>query len=181
MKNKHSTLRLVISIIITLIFIGLFIFLIRVIKNKNNFTSAAMIVLKEGIERKENILVFSERINEVKKIQEKINGYFINEDKIDTFVDYLEKLGVGIGSEVIVKSINISDKEKNIVTFNISLSGEFNPVIKTINLLENIPYQINITKLYLNKITYMKSLNGEKELEVIEWEANITFKATSLH
>jgi hypothetical protein len=181
MKNKKSTLILIVSIIITLLIMGMFVYMLRVIRNKNYFTSAVMIVLKEGMEKKENILAFSERINEVKQIQEKISGYFIKEDRIDTFVDYLEKLGLGIGSEVIVKSIDVPDKEKNIVFFNISVSGEFNQVLKTIYLLENIPYQINITKSYLNKNIYMKLSDEGKDKEVTEWEATITFKVASLH
>jgi len=181
MKNKKSTLILIVSIIVTLVIIGMFIYMLRVIRNKNYFTSAALIVLKEGMEKKENILVFSERINEVKQIQEKISRYFINQDKIDTFVDYLEKLGIGIGSEVIVKSIDVLEKEKNVVIFNISISGEFDQVLKTIYLLENIPYQINITKLYLNKNITTKLEEKREGIEIIEWEAVIIFKIASLY
>ena len=104
---------------------------------------------------------------------------FIKEDEVDIFVDYLEKLGIPTNSEVLVKGIEIPEKEDNIIIFKLSISGDFNQVIKTVNLLENIPYQINITQFYLNKdITINVSEENKKE-EIIGWQADITFNIVS--
>lgn len=181
MKIKHILLKFIWSIIFTLIVIALFVFFLRIIKNKNHYTSAALIVLEEGIQKKENALFFSERINEVKKIEDSINSYFVKEEEVDIFVDYLEKLGLPTGSLVLVKGIEIPEKEDNIIVFKLSIAGDFDQVIRTVNLLENIPYQINITQFYLNKdITINTSEEGEKE-EIFGWQADITFNIVSLN
>jgi cbb3-type cytochrome oxidase subunit 3 len=179
MKTKHTTLRFIWSIFFTIVLIAIFIFVLRVIKNKNHYTSAATIVLEEGIRKKENALVFFERINEVKIIEDLIDSHFVEEGQVDIFVDYLEKLGTATGSEVVVRGIDIPEKQDNVIIFKLSISGDFDQVIKTVSLLENIPYQINITQFNLNKDITISSSEGGGEQEIIGWQSDVTFNIVS--
>jgi hypothetical protein len=181
MKTKHITLRFIWSIFFALALIAIFIFVLKVIKNKNHYTSATLLVLEEGIIKKENALVFSERINEVKMIKDMVNSFFVQENSIDVFVDYLEKLGISSGSLVSVKAIEIPEKQDNVIIFKLSISGDFEQVIKTVRLLENIPYQVNITQFYLNKDITINSFENGLEQEIIGWQADITFNIVSIN
>jgi hypothetical protein len=168
--------------------VGIFIFFIRVIKNKNEHTSVVSSTLEGKMKDKENATFFAEKITEIKTIQDSINSHFVDPEKIDTFVGYLEDIGSNIGSIVVVKNIDIPQKSKNLISIKLSINGTFQNVIKTINILENIPYQVNITQIYLNKdikdSTPIVDVKGKviKEISVTipTWQADVYFNILSL-
>lgn len=183
MKKNYTTLIFILSIFTTILAICLFIFFLKVIRNKNQHTSTILVTLEEKIKEKENAVIFAEKVSEIKLIQDSINNHFVDPNKIDTFVDYLEKIGLNLGSEVVVKNIEVPAKIKNIIIFNLSIGGTFSKVIETITFLENIPYQINITQVYLNKDIAQKTqvdISKEKVPEVLKWQADVSFNILSL-
>ena len=186
MKKNYTTLIFIFSILATILVICLFIFLLKVIKNKNQHASVVLTTLEEKMKEKENAIIFAEKITEIKSLQDSINNHFVDSDKIDSFVGYLEEIGLNLGSEVLVNSIEIPPKTKNIILFNLSIMGTFQEVMKTITFLENIPYQINITQVYLNKDIIqstkvdVKDVKQEKILETPTWQADISFNILSL-
>lgn len=185
MKRKNTISILILSIITTILTIVLFIYFIRVIKNKNEHISAVQTTLEEKEKAKANIIIFADKITEIKSFQDSIDNYFVDPNKIDTFVSYLEEIGPNNGSEVVVKSIEIPTKTKNLISIRLLINGNFQQVMETINLLENIPYQINITQIYLNKDieqqTTTESVNPIINTPKIPtWQADIAFNILSL-
>lgn len=185
--KKNSTIPILIfSILATILVICLFIFFLKVIKNKNQHTSVVLLTLEEKIKEKEDAIIFARKIAEIKSLQDSINNHFIDSNKIDTFVGYLEEIGFNLGSEVLVNNIEIPPKTKNIISFNLSIIGTFQEVMKTITFLENIPYQISITQVYLNKDIIqsakvdVKDVKKEKVLEIPTWQADVSFNILSL-
>lgn len=174
MKKNYTTLIFTFSIFISILSICLFIFFLKVIKNKNQHTSVVITTLEEKMKEKENAVMFTEKIAEIKSLQDSINSRFVDPNKIDIFVSYLEKIGLNLNSEVVVNNIEIQPKTKNIIIFKLSIKGTFQEVIKTITFLENIPYQINITQVYLNK----DIIQGQ---EALTWHANVSFNILSLN
>lgn len=175
MKKNRTNIIFIISILITLITIFLFIFFLRIIKNKNQHISAASVILAEKILEKEKSTLISEKMAEIKSTKDSINSYFVDPDKIDIFVSYLEKLGVELGSSISVNGVNVPVKTKNIISFEIAVTGTFKSIINTIALLENIPYQIDITQVYLNK----RAINNRTKTS--SWQADISFNILSLN
>lgn len=186
MKRKKTILIFIFSIIATILAVCLFIFLLKVIKNKNEHTSVVFTTLEEKVIEKENALMFTKKITEIKSLQDSINSYFVDPNKVDTFVGYLEKIGGNVGGEVTVLSIEVPPKTKNIISFELSIKGTFEEVMKTITLLENIPYQIDITQAYLNKDIIqgtqgdVKTVPQEKTSGTPAWQADISFNILSL-
>jgi len=176
MKKDHTILILIVSIIITIITVLLFLFLLKVIENKNQHTSAVFKTLEDKMQEKENISVNASKIAELNLIHSSINNYFVDPDKIDMFVGYLEDIGSNIGSSISVESIEVSGKDKNIISVKLSIQGTFQKMMNTISFLENIPYQINITQIYLSKD--MKQVKGSK---TPTWQANVSFNVLSLN
>lgn len=189
MKKNHTTLILIFSIIATLLTVCLFVFFLKVIKNKNQHTSVALTTLENKIKEKENAALFAEKITEIKSIQDSVNNHFVDPDKIDTFVGYLEDLGTSVGSRVMVENIEVPPKTNNLILIKLSIDGTFQSVIKTINLLENIPYQTNINQVYLNKEIKQSVVKLDEKGQIIKdltvkdiptWQASVSFNIVSL-
>lgn len=193
MKKNHTTLKLIFSIFVTVLAVFLFVFFLKVIKNKDQHISVVLATLQERLTEKENATIFAEKVVEIKSLQDSIDSRFVNPNKIDTFVDYLEEIGSNLGSEVAVESIEMPAKTKNIILIKISIRGDFPEVMRTITFLENIPYQVNITQVYLNKDikqivqenvdenTTNKETKPVRTVEIPTWQADVSFNILSLN
>lgn len=182
MKNKKILLILIPSILVAAASVFGFIYILKIIKIKNENTSAILLALEEKMVTKENEKIFSEKIAEVKKMSDSINAYFVDPNNIDTFVVFLESLGTIEGVELVVNNIDIPKDIINILNLKISIKGEFSNVISTIDSLENIPYEINITQIYLNKDMSQEGSNIDslKIIKTPKWQADISFDIVSI-
>ena len=182
MKKNYTTPIFIFSILASILAICLFIFFLKVIKNKNEHASVVLTTLEEKIKEKENAIMFSKKVAEIKSLQDSINSHLVNPNKMDSFVGYLEEIGPSLGSEVVVNSIEIPPKTQNIISFQLSVVGTFQKVMETITFLENIPYQISITQVYLNKDIKQLTPDEIKQGKVINtltWQANVSFNILS--
>jgi hypothetical protein len=195
MKLKKTILILILSVIIFLVVSGLLVFFFNVIKNKNIHTNATLITLENKINEKEKEKILKQRISEVENTNQNLKNHYLNPEEIDTFVTYLENMGNNINTKIAFKNVEVSEKDKTI-NFKILITGSFSHVVQAIELLENAPYQINISQVFLNKsisansnknieLVKQEKINSmtEAENEVIEnseWQADITFGVLSL-
>lgn len=159
MKNKKSLIMLIVSIFTFLIMIGVFILFMRIIQNKNIHTSTVLSTLESKMIEKENFNVLENKVKEIQVTHEEINSYFLDKNKADLFVGYLENLGLNFNTQVVVKSIEVSTVDKNTIMLKIEINGSFDNIMKTISLLENSPYNIFINSVYLNKEIISASVN----------------------
>jgi len=189
MKRKNTILILILSTIVSIVVICIFIFIIKVIENKNTHILVTLATYQSKLKEKENIITFNKQVNEIKSLQDSINSYFVDPNTIDTFVNSLEEISSVTGASVSVKSIETSQVNKNTISFSLLIDGTFDQVAKTITFLENIPYQINITKVYLNKNireTVDTAQPIGKTNVVVQtptkptWQADISFNILSL-
>lgn len=182
MKNKKITLFLILSIIITLIVILALAFFLRIIKNKNEHTSVVIATLAEKMKQKENAESFAEKFEEIKLLENGITSHFVDPNKIDEFVSYLEGLGDTTGAIVSVKGIEAEKEGSGMIDFKLSIEGSFENVSKTITLLENIPYQVNVVQVYLNKnIEQEKDEKGNIISTSSTWQADVSFSILGLN
>jgi hypothetical protein len=185
MKKNKTTSFLIFSVFIVILVVLLLVLFINVIKNKNLHISAVATTLGEKMKEKEDATVNVSKITEIKSIQESINNYFVDPNRIDTFVSYLEGIGSDIGSSVEVNGIDIPQKTKNTIAFKLSIKGTFEEVMKTISFMENIPYQIDITQIYLNenaKPFEEKDTKTDTKVKIVKspiWQADISFNILS--
>ena len=184
MKNNNTNIILIISTLLVLIFIGSFVFLFNIIRNKNKHTSVVIATLDTKIKEKENIGVLDTKIKELKEIEDKINGFVVDTSKIDSFVEYLENLGFENDFQMVVRSVDVPKNEKNKINVGVNMIGDFENVIKGLALLENSPYNLVINNISLNKEVITKSNvvieNQDPETSnKIKWNANISFSVLS--
>jgi len=183
MKKNFTIPLFIFSIIATVLAVLLFIFFLKVIKNKNEHTGAVLATLSEKMKEKENTIIFAEKVAETKKIQDSVNSYFIDPNKVDIFVDYLEGIGSNFNSTVSVTNIEVPPKSKNTISVRLSVNGKFEDVMKTVSYLENIPYQIEVTELSVNKNVGAQTQSGSTPpvaQDNLGWEADVYFNILSL-
>ncbi len=102
----------------------------------------------------------------------KLNSYFVSSDNVVSFINSMEALGVNVGSDVSTTSID-PGKDSSTLTFNIVAKGSFSSVSRFVTLLENVPYQVRIQKLDLEKnMADIKTL--QKGDKWYDWDATIT-------
>ena len=185
MKKNYTIPILIYSIVAMIIMLLLLFFIFKVIENKNQHASVVFKTLETKIKEKDNAITNASKITELKSIQDSINSHFVDPNKIDIFVGYLEEIGSKIGSVVSVEDIKSTGKNKNMISTKLSIKGTFSKVMKTIALLENIPYQINITQIYLNKSNNQGIQGVSKEKIKISntstWQADVSFNILSLN
>lgn len=195
MKLKKTILILILSTTIFLAVSSLLVFFFNVIKNKNLHTNTTLMTLENKINEKEKEKILKQRISEVENTNQNLKNHYLNPEEIDTFVTYLENMGNNVNTKIVFKNVEISEKDK-MINFKIQITGAFSRVAQAIELIENAPYQINISQVFLNKSISVDSQKNielnkqekiisitEDENEVIEdseWQADITFRVLSL-
>lgn len=183
MQKNRTTILFIISIIATLLSVGVFVFFFKVIKNKNEHTAVVMTTLEDKVLEKKNASELVKKMTQVDTIKSTLNGYFVDSASIDSFVNYLESLGVNSNTIVSVKSVEVSKTESNILLVQLSTEGNFSNVMQTVKLLENMPYKVSIQQIFFNKNTKVvtdAAQPKEKPKEISDWEANVSFSVLLL-
>ena len=106
-------------------------------------------------------------IEELKVVDEAI----LAKEELVTFVESLEKMGRDMGLVVAISSITkegnkSSSSTPEVVRIAVDATGPWGESLHFINLLENLPYKINIEKIDFT--------SGEKN-----WRSNTTIKITT--
>ena len=178
MKNKNDILILGLSITIALVALAVLIFFFKTIENKNKHTSVVLTTLAEKVKQKENMKSLIEKVQKVSEMSDTINSYFVNGKEVDSFINYLENLGTSAGVELEVQNFDISTTSKDILNVTISTKGNFSNTIKTLILIENAPYKINITKTFLDQSTEFSNpdpKDPQKQTNTSFWRSEISF------
>lgn len=189
MKKNNTNLILVISSIIFLILLGISVYFLNVIKNKNKHISAVLSTLEGKMIEKENIKTLEKKMAELGDTHRMLGSYFVDAKNIDVFVEYLEKMGVSNNLDLSVSGVDVPKGEKNKIIVSSKMSGNFTDIMKVISLLENSPYNITIDSTYINKeiVVEPENINSEVKKEITVpikeksiWQATITFSVLSL-
>ena len=179
MYKNRTTLMLIISAIVMVLSLVTLVLFFRIIANKNEHTSRVLTTLAGKIERKKNIDSLTQKIDEVEATKAEVDGHFVDGAKIDSFIDYLEKLGVSAGTDVKVESFVISETNKNLLLVTLYSKGTFTNIMRTLMLIENAPYQIHITSTSLSQqlsSTNLDNTTAKKTPPTTSlWQANVSF------
>lgn len=183
MRKNYTNLILGIAIFMVLLVVSSFIFFFKVIQNKNEHTSKVLITLEDKMVNKKNAETLIAKLNELEDLEKKINNYFVNPIEIDTFVGYLERFGVDNDLELVVKNVEVSINKEDTILVEVSMVGDFDKIMRVIYLIENSPYVIDLTQVFINKkikITETGDQKIKKEITISAWQADLSFSVLSL-
>lgn len=92
-----------------------------------------------------------------------VQGYFVPEAGVVTFINTLEQLGLVEKSTVSVLSVSTSGtKAQPVLLLSLSVTGNFDAVMRTVGAIEYAPYDLSIAKLSVEQ--------GEKNA----WQADVS-------
>ncbi len=98
-----------------------------------------------------------------------IHSYFVPENGIAAFIDGLEAIGKARGASVDVLSVSAgTGGEQNAFFLELTVTGSFDAVMRTVGSIEYAPYDITVTQLSLSR----QSSGG--------WLANMNLSAGSI-
>lgn len=181
MKKNKINIMLIVSVFFLVLLISLLVYLLNVIKNKNIHTSVVVATLDKKNIDKENINNLRKKITEFENTNNKIGSYIVDTASIDTFVEFLEKIGVDNKVDLFFNGVDIPKNEKNKISVRLSIKGYFPNIMKTIVSLDNSRYYMNITSSYINKIINdnNQTINGQINQEDTLWQADLVFVVLS--
>lgn len=182
MKKNKTILIFTLSFLTNILVVGLFVFCLQIIKNKNQHISVVTATIQEKMQQKENATLFAEKVTEIQTLKESIDKYFMDSNKVDLFVGYLEDISVTTGAEVSVRGIEVSKEDSSNISFKLSIVGSFQDVMESIGFLENIPYQVDISQVYLNKNIDQELVNANNKTilsKISTWQADVSFNILS--
>jgi hypothetical protein len=162
MNKNRTKILFALSIVTMMLACTTLVFFLRVIKNKNEHTSALTLTLADKMAEKQSTEDTKKKTGEVETTRALVESYFVNSSESDAFINYLEGLGTTAGSEVTVDSLDIAPASKNILLVQISGSGTFSSLMRTLELLENSPYKIHVMRTYFNQQSIVDTTGDAK-------------------
>lgn len=101
-------------------------------------------------------------LSEVDNSEATIKSYFITETGVVSFINDLKEYARAQNTDITVLSVSSGKSgTQHILTFSLTVDGNFDAVMRTIGVIEYAPYNLSISKLSINK--------GEAN----DWGANI--------
>ena len=108
-----------------------------------------------------------------------LNLCFVNSNEVVDFIKSIELISEFSGVSIDIKSVGVGDSEliknTNVETLIVEFTtqGTWNGTFKFLSLVENIPYDITIDRMSINKFT-----DGENKKGF--WRSNFTIKAIKI-
>lgn len=177
MKNSGTAKRIIISIFLLIVAVSFYCILFLLIKDSGQKVSEMKTKIDEinGIESTINIL--RNDADETKDNREYLNKIFLQKDGLVGFLEYLENLGQSSGANLSISNVN-SDVMTNATStvenifIQINIEGSFKSVLKTISLIENMPYNIEVLRASLSHIQSSSKNNKTS----IDWKLDTEIK-----
>lgn len=99
--------------------------------------------------------------------QSTVEGYFISESNIVSFLGELQTLGTDIGSKVSVVSVGApSSKSSQTLSVSLTIDGSFDAVMRTIGAIENAPYAISVVSAVVSSRSDVTSTSWSAALTI---------------
>lgn len=182
MKKTKTTIIFTTTLILALLSISIFIFFMKVIQNKNTHIQAVYTTLEEKTKEKNQIDTIRKNNDFIKQSQERVNSYFVDTTDISVLINYLESIGDQGGVVLTVDNVETSKTDDKFISVKVSLEGSFSSNIKTIRMLEHIPYKTHFNNIYINKDISeqnQSSINKKIVKPSYLWQTQISFDVLS--
>lgn len=174
--NKTKTyIILILTGLFVVVSIGLFVFLFRSVKAKNQNSSILSMTIDKKIAEKNNLSNLERTIKETRAQREVLQSYIVDENHLDKFIGWLEESGVSFSTKLVVNSVSRADKP-NLLNTSITATGDFADILKLLFFIENSDFKLNIKEVFLSRISTQE---GEDAPIVYLWQMQANFSIVS--
>ncbi|HBM46210.1 MAG: hypothetical protein UT05_C0003G0016 [Parcubacteria group bacterium GW2011_GWF2_38_76] len=193
-NNKKIKNSLYIVLVIVLVAVFFYLYLLKIVKNKQNGELLfAIYKLQEMELAQQNFLTNDKLLRETKVEREKLDSFVINKKTISNLIEEIETLGkhanVELNKTLSVEK-NTQRPKESLLKFSIRVKGGFKDVYYFALLIENIPYKIRVKRMSLatsvsgvsSAISGIVDVSGNKTKSTQKeetWTGDINFELLS--
>lgn len=127
---------------------------------------------QQEFSRREEIKMLDRAVKNIQKENEEIDTHFVKSGDVVPFLNNIEALAPKVGARAETASVDISN-DKTSLLVRIEVEGSFNSIYKFIKLLENSPYQLELSNVDLSESGMM----GANKLPI--WNADLSIRILS--
>jgi hypothetical protein len=171
MQDKLSKTTLAASVVFLVVSITAFVFLYKIIVEKNKDIINMQLDWQVELTKREEIKQLDRSMEALKEERVLLDTHFAKGSDIVPFLDTIELLAVGAGIQAEIFSV---DAPKGSTTLGVSIrsTGTFEQLYKFLLLLENSPYELEVSFMDLQKTSISDTASRE-------WGANFKIKLIS--
>lgn len=179
MKDSFEKIPLLFSILMLVLASFAFVALYLEINDNNRVAEKAMMDWKSELKRREDIKSLDRTLKSVAKEKLSFESHFAENSDIVPFLNTIEKIAGSVGTSIEITSVE-TPQESEVLLVESKSKGSFESLYKFLLLLENSPYELEITYAYMNRPSPGGS-SGEpgKPLPAPQWELILKFKLLS--
>lgn len=107
-------------------------------------------------------------LEELSGDEAEVQGYFVSNANIVSFIDTLQRRGNELGSKVNVLSVSAANTKSPTLTLTLQIQGPFSAVMRTVGAVEYAPYALTVSSLSVTEV------QGSEASKVASWTANMT-------
>ncbi len=144
-----------------------------------------MVDIDNEILRREEVALLNKSITSIKQDRDLLATHFAQGSDIVPFLNTIESIARKSGVKAEISSVDVL-KDKSGLLVKVSSSGTFNNIYKFLLLLENSPYELDVSGLNLQKepsavVSDESGIEGVEPAPVVEpkWQALFTLKLLS--
>jgi len=159
MKHTHHHFLMTFAIVVTLFVASLYFYMNSSLKSMTQ----DVIDTRSKVASLQSINNKSQKLKKLDKNSaddwKKLYGMFVTTDGTVSFIESLESLGVKVGSEISITAIdNVAPESGSLavngyVSAKVSVRGSWTSVLKTLMLVENMPYKAIISNVQISENT----------------------------
>lgn len=127
-----------------------FYFILKQINDSKNSTKLIHEEWRQEEDRREVIKSLDRSIKEIDLEKKSIESHFVSSKDVVPFLDFFEQSALRVNAETEVSSVSVPIENDSILV-DLKTKGSFESLYKYITLLENAPYELEISSFVLSK------------------------------
>ena len=160
-NNKQKIIWvLVFAVMLNVLLAGLYVFVFGMVKKNIRDASVASFKLEEYLSKEGKVSVVKKAVRDTKIYREKLDNYFVNLDDVPLFASKIESLAEVSGVDPI--NITILEQKGSALMIEFETKGGFSNILHLLQLVESLPFKVNVTKSYISKIG---NFDGDKKIK----------------
>lgn len=179
-NHRHHIL-IFVSVITFLVTASCFLFLYKTVIKQNDKSREALQMLSDENDRKAHEQELTTLYKDMEAERTKISSYVVYEDKIVDFIEAVENIGNTSGNEIVLSTVSTEALPKTsgslgYISAHVNTSGSFGSIARTLLLLENMSYSIELNNLKLNNQLPSAELSVKGATRKSSWNMSVDIK-----
>ncbi len=150
MKNNIQKIPFLVAVTLLLASSFAFLFLYMQINKNNDRAEADLNKWEAEVARREEIKSLDRTLKNVQEEKAELEKHFAQSSDVVPFLNTIESLARAVGTDPEIMSVE-SSKESDILLVGMQTRGSFEAVYKFLMLLENSPYQVELTSVNVSR------------------------------